>query len=263
MSTYRIRIIAPVATGAFNEPIRQAVAPVVPPDVVVDVRNLAAGRDCIQDRRDLAENAPHVVALARRSEQEGCHGIFVTDFDMCGVEPAREVVSIPVLGGFTPCAFAAMALAQRFSIITVLQSTLAMQAGHVRAYGLGESFASIRAIDCPVHELADRAKVVRRVLREGLAAVREDGAQALLLGCTGFIGIADEVSRRLERELGAYVPVIDPNQASFGYLVMLVRCGLRQSRLCYAAAPEERTRARSMHGGGRQARARPTDAARG
>lgn len=67
-----------------------------------------------------------------------------------------------------------------------------------------------------------------------LKAIREDGAQSLLLGCTGFVDVAGRVATLLEETLGSYVPVIDPNQAGFGFLVSLVRMKLRPSRLTYS-----------------------------
>ncbi len=234
--TIPLRIIAPVATDAYNARILEAVQPVLPPDVVVDVRNIEHGHDCIENRWDLAQNVPGVVALAVASEQEGKQGIFVTDFDMCGVEACREVVDIPVLGGFVPCAFTALALSQRFSIITILESTVGMQFDHIRNYGLTEGFASIRAINCSVEQLADVELVISRVFEEGLRAIREDGAQSLLLGCTGFVGVAAEVERLLCEAVNGFVPVVDPNQASIGLLISMVRAKLRPSRLCYAKA---------------------------
>lgn len=236
MSRYRICVLAPANTGAYNERIRAAIKPVCPPDVEITLRNLTQGHDCIENRCNLTENAPHVVELARSLEAEGFHGIFVSDFDMCGVEPAREAVDIPVIGGFDPCAFTALALSESFSIVTVLASVVGLQKEHVSTYGLNTSFASIRAIDCTVQELSNLDLVVSRVSEQALLAVQKDGAQSILLGCTGFIGVAERVQVLLEEALGTYVPVIDPNQASFGFLVSLVRMGLRPSRVCYAKA---------------------------
>ncbi|WP_327437747.1 aspartate/glutamate racemase family protein [Pseudomonas donghuensis] len=232
----RIAMLAPVNSSAYNTALMACIAPVVPADVSVQVFNLEQGSPSIENRLNLSENAPAVVALAQRLEQEGFDGIWLSDFDMCGVEAAREVIDIPIIGGFPTSAFTALGLCQRFSIITILQSTLALQQGHVATYGQSNNFASIRAIDCPVARLSDVDVVLVKALEAGLAAVREDGAQALLLGCTGFMGVAERLSRLLEQDLGCYVPVLDPNQCGFSFLLSLVRMGLRPSRLCYSKA---------------------------
>lgn len=236
MTPIRICVLAPVATDAFNARLLQAIAPVIPPDVEVQVRNITQGHNCIENRTDWLQNGYPVVELAKTLEQEGFQGIWLSDFDMCGVEAAREVVNIPIIGGFPTSAFTALALSGRFSIITVLQSTLAMQREHVLTYGLQDSFASIKAIDCPVDQLDNLDIVVGKVFQAALEAIHTDGAQSLLLGCTGFVGVAAKVSELLEEALQTYVPVIDPNQAGFSFLVSLVRMKLRPSRLCYSKA---------------------------
>lgn len=232
----RIAIIAPVNTSQFNDLLLKAVAPVLPPDVDVSVHNIDQGHDCIQNRKDWLENGFPVVKLAKALQDDGFDGIWLSDFDMCGVEAAREVIDIPIIGGFPTSAFTALGLSQRFGILTILPSTLAMQQGHVLTYGQSENFAGIAPIDCPVDQLSNVDVVVAKSFPVALKLINERGAQSLLLGCTGFVGVAEKLSVLLSEALQAYVPVIDPNQAGIGYLISLVRMGIRPSRLCYSLA---------------------------
>lgn len=234
----RVCILAPVNTDHYNQMLLAAVQPVIPPDFSVEVRNITAGHNCIESRTDWLQNGYPVVELAKSLEQEGFAGIWLSDFDMCGVEAARECIDIPIIGGFPTSAFTALGLSQRFSIITILESTLAMQRGHPQTYGIQDDFASIRAIDCLVNDLANIDVVVGKAFEAALKAIEEDGAQSILLGCTGFVGVAERVSTLLTQALQTYVPVIDPNQAGFSFLVSLVRMKLRPSRLCYSKYDE-------------------------
>lgn len=256
----KIAVIAPVSTDKYNERILEAIRPVVPDDVFVDAFNLSpdVAHRCIENRVDLVHNAYAVIQTARRIQEKGYDGIWLSDFDMCGVEACREVLDIPIIGGFPTSAFTALALSQRFSIITILPGTVAMQREHIRTYSLQNGFASIRDINehivahaaklrsaealCPENLLdwceADISDMVFQVAK---IAVLEDGAQSILLGCTGFIDVARSVSERLTAELGTYVPVIDPNQAGFCFLVSLARMSLRPSRLCYCKAGDAPT----------------------
>lgn len=232
----RIAIIAPVNTPQFNELLLRAVAPVLPPDVDVSVHNLTQGHDCIQNRCNWLQNGYPVVELAKQLQDEGYDGIWLSDFDMCGVEAAREAIDIPIIGGFPTSAFTALSLSQRFGILTILPSTLAMQQGHVSAYGQHDNFAGIATIDCPVDQLSNVDVVVAKSFPVALQLIKDRGAQSLLLGCTGFVGVADRLSSMLTESLQAYVPVIDPNQAGISCLISLVRMKIRPSRLCYNAA---------------------------
>ena len=244
---YRYRIIVPANTGAFNERMREAVAPVLAPDVELDVTNITAGSHCIECRADLFTNAPHVMELARETEQEGYDGIFVTDFDMCGVEPSRELVSIPIVGGFRPSAYTAMMLAQQFSIVTIADSTVALQRQHIRRFQIEGNFASIRPINVNVPDLDKLDIVIPKVFEQAQKAIEDDGAEAIILGCTGFIGVAAEVQNLLAN-IGIDAPVIDPNQAAICYLDLLVRNCKSQSRLTYSWAGGERACAESSAG---------------
>jgi allantoin racemase len=235
----RICIIAPVATDHYNKMLVESIAPVLPPDVQVDIRNIPDGDGTlsIEYRVDWLRNGFPVVQMAQQIEAEGYDGIWLSDFDMCGVEAAREIVNIPIIGGFPPSAFTALALCERFSIITILQSTVGMQRNHPQSYGIQDGFASIYPIDCPVDDLDDMDIVVSKVFQLALKAVQEDAAQSILLGCTGFMGVAARVSVLLEDTVQMYIPVIDPNQAGFSFLVSLVRMKIRPSRACYSQAP--------------------------
>lgn len=257
--TLKIAVLAPVSTDKYNERILSAIKPVIPSDVVVDAFNLPPeeGKMHIENRIDLIYNAPAVVESALNIQKQGYQGIWLSDFDMCGVEACREELDIPIVGGFPPSAFTALALSQRFSIITILPSTIAMQREHISTYSLQSGFASIRSIDEHIVNKSTLLKlnsalgldtilswhepdICEMVFQQAKAAVLEDGAQSILLGCTGFIDVARSVSEKLTAELHAYIPVIDPNQAGFSFLLSLVRMNLRPSGLCYWRAKTKR-----------------------
>jgi Asp/Glu/hydantoin racemase len=234
---YHARIIVPANTSEFNAEILATTQEVAPPDLIISIKNITQGLPSIECRRDLAVNAPHVIALAQESEsQDKVDGIFVTDFDMCGVEPSREVVNIPIIGGFRASAYTAMMLAQRFSIVTIMNSVIDMQRAHIRHFGIAPNFASIRAINLPVVALKNRDDVIAKVCEESVKAIEQDGADAIILGCTGFVGIAKPVANWLAND-GYQIPVLDPNQTAISYLYLLMRNGLSQSRLTYYSPP--------------------------
>ena len=233
MPPIRICVIAPAHSRTDTPPLLEALRPVTPPDVLVDIRHIREGSPCVENRTDWQENGMAVVRLARELAEEGYDGLWVADFDMCGVEAAREVVDIPVAGGFVPAVFTALGLSGRFSILTLSQSTLAMQRSHARAYGVDGALASVRQLNCSPDDLNHTELVVNKALEQAVRAVQEDGAEAIVLGHTGLIQVARRVSELLEDILGVYVPVIDPNQAGFGFLLALTRMGLRPGRLTY------------------------------
>jgi allantoin racemase len=102
-----------------------------------------------------------------------------------------------------------------------------------------ENLASVRAVDIPVLSLEDSGLLKDRLLEQAKTAVREDGAEAIVLGCTGMLGLAQSLMRQL-KETGLPVPVVDPTAAAIGYLQLLIRAGLSQSKRAYPSPPEKK-----------------------
>lgn len=235
----KLRIIVPANTESFNKYILESAKSVIPENVELDIKNITGGNDCIEYRYNLMQNSPYVIDAVKQAEKDGIHGIFVTDMDFCGVEVAREVTDIPVIGGFRANAFTAMSLAQKFSIITITESIMDYQIEHIRAFGIEPNFASIRATKIPVNVLTKmytdascKKEVIEKVSAESLKAVKEDGADSIIFGCTGFVDIAEQVAENLKKE-GYNIPVLDPNKVAINFLYTIVSNKLMQSRLTY------------------------------
>ncbi|MGM0509345.1 MAG: aspartate/glutamate racemase family protein [Fusobacteriota bacterium] len=239
MKNTKLRIIVPANTDKFNKYILESPRSVIPESVDLDIKNITGGNDYIACRYNIMQNEPHLVKAAKESQDEGVQGIFVSDMDFCGVEVAREVLDIPIIGGFRPSAFTAMSLGQKFSIITITESIMDYQIEHIRAFGITQNFASIRPTQIPVPVLSGmytnptyKGEVIEKVTSESKKAIEEDGADAIIFGCTGFIDIASEVHRNLKTD-GYDVPVLDPNKVGINFLYTLVNNKLMQSRLTY------------------------------
>ncbi len=95
--------------------------------------------------------------------------------------------------------------------------------------------ALFRAVDVPVLEIHKDPSALRNALaREALAAVREDKADVIVLGCTGFLGCAEAMRDTLITN-GFDVPVIDPIPLAVHVAEGLVRTRLSHSKRTYPA----------------------------
>jgi allantoin racemase len=237
----RIRIVLPIITTAFNQEVMREGSQFVAGDVALEVVNIQKGPASIESGFDEMLAAPGIVENVVRAEKEGCDGVFIDCFGDPGVVAAREMVGIPVVGAFQPAALTACALAGRWSVVTVLKNVVPMLRDLARRLGVESNIASVRDIDTPVLELQDKGVFQKRLLAQIDKAVSEDGAEAVILGCTGMIGVA----KSLEREMAAAgkpVPVVDPTAAALGYLQLVIRGGLSHSKLCYRTPPAKERR---------------------
>ena len=234
----KIRIVVPLAVDVFNSLVEEEADRLRAPGTEIDVVNVERGPASIEGSYDEALAAAWVVEAVQRAEQDGCDGVFVDCFGDPGVAAAREVVSIPVVGGFVPAALTATAIAGRWSVVTVLSNVVPLIRDLARKHGLEGNVASVRHIDTPVLELQDHDLMRSRLLGRIRLAVRDDGAEAVVLGCTGMMGLADDLAATMADE-GVPVPVVDPTAAAIAMLESLHKMGVSHSRLCYHQPTEK------------------------
>jgi allantoin racemase len=233
----RIRVIEPVISKALEGTSLEELSPIARPDTELSVVCIDKGAASIESSYEAALATPGVVAKAVEAERDGVDAVISNCMDDPGVEAAREMVSIPVIGpAETSMHFAAM-LGHRFSIIGVLEADERLFYDHARKAGLEDRLASVRAINIPVLELADRGKAVSALVEQSVKAVQEDGAHVIVFGCTGMAGMADEVADGLKQRGIRDVPVIDPGILAVKVAEALVDIGLCHSKRTYPLPP--------------------------
>ena len=76
----------------------------------------------------------------------------------------------------------------------------------VMTAGLPGRLASVRHINIPVLSLVNKAAMKAALFREMIAAIEQDHAHVLILGCTGIMGVAENLQQELLTS-GYTVPV--------------------------------------------------------
>jgi allantoin racemase len=199
------------------------------------IKTVANGPSSIESFYDEYVSVPGTLELVREVEQEGYAAVIIGCFGDPGIEAARELVDIPVIGPGEASLLLASSLGESLSIITILRNVVNPLKRLVHRLGLRDRVASIRAIDIPVLQIVNNREVTAsRMMEEGRKAVENDGADTLVLGCMseGFLGIAEEMSNAIG------VPVVNPVTASVKWAEMLVSAGLKHSKRAYPHPPK-------------------------
>ena len=142
------------------------------------------------------------------------------------IEGIREATDVPCLGVMEASVLYAMPLGSRFSIVTTSPRWQPLLEEGVALLGVAERCASVRSSGLAVLDL-DRLpgeQVRARLAEEARAAVEEDGAEVILLGCAGMAGLQEAVAE------AARVPVVDPVWAGVTLVGALARSGARTSK---------------------------------
>ncbi|OAP40098.1 Asp/Glu/hydantoin racemase [Sinorhizobium glycinis] len=227
----RILIVNPNTTASMTEKAAAAARVVAGHGTEIIAATSKSGPASIEGHYDGAIAVPGLLAEIRKGEAAGADAAIIACFDDTGLEAARALAAIPVVGLCESAAMTAALIAQRFTVVTTLERSRVLLENLVRRYGMGDR-AKVRAADIPVLELEDAASGALGKLRGQIErALDEDGAEAIVLGCAGMADLVQS----LQREYG--VPVIDGVSAAVKQAEALVAQGLVTSKRGSYASP--------------------------
>lgn len=236
-NTVHVRVVSPIVTRGFRK--LADLKALEYPGVVLSHTEIATGPGSIESEFEAAVSVPGTLAEVLRAERESVDAVIIDCMGDPGLRPAREITGMAVLGPCQTGMHVAAMLGHKFSIITVMRRLKASFENTAALCGLSTRLASVRSVDIPVLELEEDLSVtVRRLVEEGRKAVEEDGAEALVFGCTGLMGCAGALRDGLLAE-GIDVPVVDPIPTAVSIAAGLVRAGLSQSRTTFPPPPEK------------------------
>lgn len=201
--------------------------------VKLDAVSLDKGTASIEDFYDEAIDTPYILEKVKKAEEEGYNAVVIDCFGDPGLDAARELVSIPVLGANETSCHLAAQLAPRFSIINILPESEHLIRSLVTKYGLLQHLASMITINIPVLALEkDPEKSIAAITQAAEKAVKEDGAYAIVLGCTGMSSLIEGVKSQLEAK-GIKIPVIEPLRAAIYTAIAWALMGASHSKEAY------------------------------
>jgi allantoin racemase len=180
---------------------------------------------------------PWLLKLARQAERDGANAVLIDCMDDPGLDAAREALDIPVIGPMQASAFLAASLARNVSIIGTDSITLNLLEDAFVESGMGRILKSVRGIGLTPEEIEKNRDCAKdAMVRESAKAVLEDGAHAILPGCTDMIGMAKSVRDELLLQ-NIDVPVIEPPAAAVAIAEMICDLGLTQSKRSWPKPP--------------------------
>lgn len=234
----RILLVNPNTTSSMTALIEGAARSVAGPTTEVVAKTSRMGPVSIEGYYDEAFAVPGLLIEIAEGEAKGVEAAIIACFDDTGLDAARAMASIPVLGICEAAVATAALVAQRFSIVTTLERSITPVKGLVHRYGMTER-ATVRAANIPVLSLDDPTSGASNKLRlEIEKALEIDAAEAIVLGCAGMADLA----HHLQEEYG--VPVIDGVSAAVKLAEGLISLGLKTSKRGAYATPL----AKSYHG---------------
>ena len=171
---------------------------------ILEIATLAEGPPAIYSWRDWHAVVEPMCRLVERFDADAYVIACASD---PGLEAVRTVTSRPVFGIFRSAVAAAVARAERFGVIALVESSKARHRLGLRAMGLEDRLAGEVALNVSMETLLDPDAARTALITAGreLAAM---GAETLILGCTGM------AHHRAAVRDAVGLPVIEPAQAA-------------------------------------------------
>ncbi|MBM3223267.1 MAG: hypothetical protein FJZ47_05625 [Candidatus Tectomicrobia bacterium] len=230
----KLAVVAAVGsyTPADLDQKKRSLSSVLRPDTQLDMFVANSGVPYVESSMELYLSE---VAVARKVVEVAALGydaVVGTAFLDNGLDAARELVDIPVVGPAKTTMYMAATLAHKFGVITAAGDLPRHIWATAKLLGVVDRVVGIPTLKCTVADfLHDEANALAMIVSTGRQLMEEHGAEALVLGCGATTGLASRVSRELR------IPVLDPGLTAVKYAEMLVDLGLSQSKRAYPFNP--------------------------
>ena len=217
----KILVIDPVAAPGLVEEDEEYLRSVASPGTEIEVKALSRGPLSIETHFDVAHASPEILKIVKERSHE-VDAIVINCFADPAVEAAREIADKVVVGPAEAAMSIALHLGHKFSVISVLPNTPSWVELQALKLGVERRLASAIGIELPVLQLEHRPeRTLEAILSAAREAISRDGAEVIVLGCTGMAALAEAVQEKLP------VPVIEPAAAALKMAELLVALGLR------------------------------------
>jgi allantoin racemase len=231
----KIKVIIPVQTELWTKPHIEELNACKDADTEITVSALSTGAESIENGYDDAWNTLATILETEKAEKEGYDGVIISCFGDPGLRPAKEAVSIPVVGVAEASVHLASMLGRRFAVITAGPPDAgAYMMDNFRVYEMDHKCIAVKSVGICVLGLAeDKSEEVNRFVKLAEELI-EKGAEVIVIGCTGMTEVARQIANRLP------VPVISPAPAALKVCEDLISLKLSQSKVGYPKPPAKK-----------------------
>ncbi|RWF65086.1 MAG: aspartate/glutamate racemase family protein, partial [Mesorhizobium sp.] len=152
----QILVVNPNTTASMTETIAAAARLVAGAETEIVAVTSSMGPVSIEGYYDEALAVPGLLVEIAAGERSGAQAAIIACFDDTGLDAARAMANMPVIGICEAALSSASFIAQRFTVVTTTERSRVPVEGLVQRYGMAGR-ARVRAADVPVLALEDPA----------------------------------------------------------------------------------------------------------
>jgi allantoin racemase len=231
-SKLRILVINPNTNPKNTKVIADAITPYLTDQLNVDVVSPEKGPVGLESYYHNYLASVQVHKRIVEAEKEGYDGVVVACYGDPGVEAAKEIVKIPVVG-ITEASYAlARILCTKFLVVVSAETAVPRQIRYIKTLGIPDYQYAVRPIGLTVlGVMSDRMSAKELIAKNCEIALKETGAEFIVMGCSGFSGLRGALEEELK------VPIIDPVVAGIHICQTLIQMKIAQSKVSTYKTP--------------------------
>jgi len=215
----KILVINPNSDPEMTAAIQRTAEDFARGNFEVDCLSTPGAPRFIETYEDEIKAAPGMIDLVRKNEDR-YDAFVIACHDDPHLDVLKEITIKPVVGIGEASMKMATLLGHRFSVIQTTEHSIPIKESLVWKYHLQDLLASIRAPREDSRNLTDAEKY----LQAAQAALEEDRAEVIVMGCAGMTGF----DKQMQKELG--VPVLDGVVCALIIASGLVKYGVSTSK---------------------------------
>jgi allantoin racemase len=174
---------------------------------------------------------PLVAQAAQKAEADGYDAVVPFGTLDVGVEIARNLVRIPVVGAGQSVLHLGAQLSHRLGVVAYEEKSIPFMRKNMRLWGVDHYVVAIRGIEVPLAESTNQRTAIReRFISVGRDLVQQAGAEIIVAMGVTMVPVHYS-AREMAAEIG--VPVLDALATSIQTAEMMVRMGITHSTKTY------------------------------
>lgn len=230
----RLLIVNPNISASVTALIQAEARRAAAPEVRLEVVTVPFGVAYIETRAE-ALIGGYATLTVLAEQYHHYDAAVVAAFGDPGLQEARELLPIPVVGMTESALMSAAMLGGRISIVAISRRIRTWYEETVARYGMSSRLASIRSLENPLRDIAtiqqDHGDQLVALCEQ---AIQEDGADVIIIAGAPLAGLARSVADRIP------VPVVDGVSCAVWQAQALVGIGARSAQKGSYAPPADK-----------------------
>ncbi len=227
----RIKFIEPVLETENNKNSEEDLAyfkNCLSKDDYLEVEFIEEGYETLETVTDESFMVQDIIRKTIKAEKDGFDGVYINCAADPGVFQAKELVKIPVVGPLSCSILLSALIGKKITIMSVSSVNQVCEEYWIERTGLSGLVSNLRFPELTILDFMD----YNRSLEKTFAACKEtaikDNCDAIILGCSTFFRMKDELERRLRKD-NIHVQLVEPIMGSLKMLKILIEMNLTGS----------------------------------